>query len=247
MSLFTRPASKSSQQSHKSNTSSQGSKLNRRQRCLSGAMFESLEGRQLFAGNSPIGPINPINPIKPILPPPVHQPTAAINAINKEYTKTATETDAEGNSVQADLGTPLSGVIEANGGGFKEVFQNNAAIYWSADTGAHVVYGAIGVEYFNIASNLDASGNSVQADLGLPTADEKSVSTGVRESTFTGGLIVWSAATGAHVVYGGIGSEYIALGGAKSWLGLPKDDESGALTDRHQEFQEGQIVWGHLL
>ena len=83
-------------------------------------------------------------------------------------------------------------------------------IYWSAATGAHIVWGAILVKY----SALGGPGA-----LGFPTTDEVGVAGGAR-STFTRGSVFWSAATGARMVWGAILARYDALGGP-GWLGFP--------------------------
>ena len=100
-------------------------------------------------------------------------------------------------------------------------------IYWSAATRAHVLYGDIRAEYNATANERDAYGTVVQRILGMPTSDEAGVPgvPGDRMTTFQGGTIYWSAATRAHVVYGGIGSLYNSLGGPTSFLGLPISDE----------------------
>ena len=109
------------------------------------------------------------------------------------------------------------------------------ALVWSAATGAHLVYGAIGAEYAATAGETDAYGTDVQRILGAPTSDEMNVPgvPGARMNTFQGGAIYWSPATGAHVVYGGIGAKYAqtanttnALGTTvQNTLGLPTSDE----------------------
>jgi hypothetical protein len=118
-------------------------------------------------------------------------------------------------------------------------------IYWSAATGAHAVYGAIGAEYLATAFETDAYGGDVQKDLGAPTSDEENVPgvSGARMNTFQGGAIYWSAATGAHVVYGAIFALYNSLGGPTSFLGLPTSDEQGIPGGRISYFQYGWIEW----
>src|SRR5262249_3567105 len=86
----------------------------------------------------------------------------------------------------------------------------NADIFDSPSTGVHAVHGAIRDEYNATASETDINGNVVQNLLGMPTSDETDVPgvPGARMNTFQGGAIYWSAATGAHVVYGAIGALY---------------------------------------
>jgi hypothetical protein len=128
-------------------------------------------------------------------------------------------------------------------------FQGGRAIYWSAATGAHLVYGDIGAEYAATAGETDYYGGCVQGDLGAPTSDEMNVSgvSGARMNTFQRGTIYWSAATGAHVVYGDIGAKYASLGGPTSYLGLPAYDEQGIPEGgRVTGFVNGKIWWTPL-
>ena len=121
------------------------------------------------------------------------------------------------------------------------------AIYWSPATGAHVVYGGIGAEYNATAGERDAYGTVVQRILGAPTSDEMNVPgvPGARMNTFQGGTIYWSPATGAHVVYGGIGGKYNSLGGPTA-NGLPTSDEAnvpGVPGVRVTRFQNGRAIY----
>jgi len=148
-------------------------------------------------------------------------------SIAAEYAVTANETDAFGNNVQKLLGAGTSGVIadpEVAGADMKTY--QGGVIYWSASTGAHVVYGAIGEEYAATVNATDANGQNVQSVLGLPTSDEQDVPgvPGARVVHFSGGDIYWSQGTGAAAVYGAIRDKYNSIGGAAAY-GLPTSDE----------------------
>lgn len=92
----------------------------------------------------------------------------------------------------AALGLPISdesdvaGVPSARYSGFER-----GQIYWSAQTGAQMVYGGILGKYLL----LGGAGSS----LGLPVTDEFPVPEG-RRSNFQGGYIVWDSTTGATSV-----------------------------------------------
>jgi uncharacterized protein with LGFP repeats len=127
-------------------------------------------------------------------------------------------------------------------------FQNGRAIYWSEATGAHAVYGLIGIEYAATFNETGFYGTVVHYILGSPTSDEMNVPgvPGARMNTFQGGAIYWSPGTGAHVVYGAIGGLYNSMGGPTSYLGLPTSDEGDAQAypnGRVQYFQNGKILW----
>jgi uncharacterized protein with LGFP repeats len=105
-------------------------------------------------------------------------------------------------------------------------------ILWSTATGAHLVRGPILDRY-------TAAGGP--AALGLPTTEEASV-VGGRAGTFTKGRILWSTATGAHVIRGAIAEKYDALGGPAT-LGLPTTDELAVDGGRSSVFQKGRVYW----
>ncbi len=118
-------------------------------------------------------------------------------------------------------------------GGVAQDFAGGA-VYWSAGTGAHVVYGGI------LAAYLAAGGSGGVA--GLPTSDE-SDATGGRYNTFTGATVGWTPAGGAHVVYGGINARYLKAGGPTGPAGLPLTDESDAPGGRFTSFAAATVGW----
>jgi hypothetical protein len=62
------------------------------------------------------------------------------------------------------------------------------------------------------------------------------------EREFQGGVIVWTNATGAHILTGGIRSYYDSLGGPDSSLGWPVADQRCTAGVCAQEFQNG-LIW----
>jgi hypothetical protein len=242
MRLFSNHASKSASKSLAAARAAAGQTKKSRLgmlRSTRDSMFEPLENRDLFSFSI----VTPIHTVPIYLLPPV----AATTAINAEYTHTAAEADAYGANVRSLLGANTTGIVSVPGvsGAYVEKFHDNGAIYWSASTGAHVVFGGIGAEYANLATETDAYGTNVQSIVGLPTSDEISLPgvSGARENTFQGGQIVWSGPTGAHVVFGGIGGLYDGMGGGSSWLGMPTSDETGPLNNRVVHYQDGYISW----
>ena len=130
----------------------------------------------------------------------------------------------------AAFGFPATDEVPVAGGA-RVTFQFGSLL-WSGSTGVHYIIGGIQAKY-------DAFGGP--AVLGFPLTDEVGVAEGAR-STFTGGSILWSGSTGAHVVYGGILSRYDQLGGP--WgLGFPTTDEFGTAGGARSSFQRGAIVW----
>ncbi|WP_026151965.1 LGFP repeat-containing protein [Actinopolyspora halophila] len=113
--------------------------------------------------------------------------------------------------------------ITPDGKGKYNHFENNASIYWTAETNAHVVRGAI-------RDKWSATGWE-RGPMGYPTSDEITAGDKVgKYNTFTGtdGLpagIVWSPETKAHTVQGWIAQRYTNLGGPNGVLGYPTTDE----------------------
>ena len=117
-------------------------------------------------------------------------PHAVIGAIGAEYAATAFEHDAFGFNVQHILGLPVGDETNVPGiaGARMQAFQGGK-IYWSARTGAHALYGAIGAY----------GPNGPVSILGLPTSDEQGL-VNQRTVTFEHGWIVWTPANGARIL-----------------------------------------------
>ena len=109
-------------------------------------------------------------------------------------------------------------------------------VYSSAATGPHAVQGAV------LARYLAAGGPTGR--LGMPTTEEAYGGiSGSRATVFTGGRIYWSATTGAQAVYGAILQKYLAIGAARSYLGLPTTSEYALSTGRRNKFASGVITY----
>jgi hypothetical protein len=80
--------------------------------------------------------------------------------------------------------------------------------------------------------------------VGTPVSAPYAVGSGVAQD-FTGGIIAWSPATGAHEVHGSIGVRYRQAGGPSGFLGFPLTDEwpTPDLGGRFNHFQGGSIYW----
>ncbi len=171
-------------------------------------------------------------------------PLPFLDPIQAKYQSLARAGTFLGNATSAEMPTKY-------GGGIMQSFQYGD-IYYSAQTGAHDIYGAIRSEFNQTDAERDAYGADVQQILGLPVADETQapgVAGYARETQFQGGALYYSAATGAHAVYGAIGAKYNAMGGPTQF-GLPLSDEVPAFglqgNVRVQQFQNGiggAIYW----
>ena len=117
-------------------------------------------------------------------------------------------------------------------------FNNGAAsIYWTPQTGAHLVLGAIRASW--------AAAGWERSPVGYPTTDETATPDGVgRYNHFESGSVYWTPATGAHLVYGDIRARWSELGWERSYLGYPVGDEVDfADGGRANEFEHGGIYW----
>ena len=112
-------------------------------------------------------------------------------------------------------------------------------IFYSPQTGAHAVTGAILSEYESLGGPT--------GDLGYPTGAE--VDGGVpnsRMSAFSAPdkpVIFWTPDTGAVVVRGAINAGWEKLGGATGALGVPTGEQTAKGDTVTQKFSGGELSW----
>ncbi|WP_100497668.1 hypothetical protein [Geodermatophilus chilensis] len=135
----------------------------------------------------------------------------------------------------AALGYPSTDDVAAANGGAKVELQNGA-IYWSSATGARVVRGNILAKWRQWGAESGA--------LGYPTGDDAAAPNGGYLTTFRGGTVYWSPATGARVMRGAILERYVAAGGPAE-LGYPTTDDGPAPGDRGAKaaLEGGAVYW----
>ncbi|MGW5723711.1 PKD domain-containing protein, partial [Amycolatopsis sp. NPDC003865] len=117
---------------------------------------------------------------------------------------------------------------------------NVGSIYYTAPTGAHAIYGEIRKKW----AALD-----YERGLGYPTTDETGTPDGVgRYNHFVKGAnvgsIYYTAATGAHAIYGEIRKKWAALDYERG-LGYPTTDETGTPDGigRYNHFSLGHSIY----
>lgn len=130
----------------------------------------------------------------------------------------------------AALGFPTTDEV-AVAGGARSTF-TGGSVFWSGTTGAHVVIGAI-------LARFDQLGGP--PGLGFPSTDEIGTAGGARVS-FERGAIIWSSATGANYVIGGILAKYDSYGAAAA-LGFPVTDEVAVAGGARSTFTGGSVFW----
>lgn len=135
----------------------------------------------------------------------------AVNAIQERF-----EAFTAQNSF---LGTPVGDAVDVGAGARQDY--TGGSIFYSKESGAHVMYGAI-LDKFNTLGGPDGSG------LGFPTNDEGDSGDGVgRVNDFTkpgGASIFWNPATGAWVISGKVLEAWKISGGTKGPFGYPTSD-----------------------
>ena len=112
------------------------------------------------------------------------------------------------------------------------------SIYWTPETDAHEVHGAIRNKWAELGWE--------RSFLGYPTADERKTPDGRgRYNHFEDGSIYWTPETGAHEVHGAIRNKWAELGWERSFLGYPTTDERKTPDGRgrYSRFEGGTIHW----
>jgi len=116
---------------------------------------------------------------------------------------------------------------------------DGGSIYWSPNTGAWSVHGAIRGHWESLGWEAGPTG--------YPTTDERTTPDGVgRYNHFTGGdgaSIYWTPATGAQLVHGAIRNQYASMGWELSSLGYPVSDEYAVPGGRRSNFAHGSITY----
>jgi glucose/arabinose dehydrogenase len=128
------------------------------------------------------------------------------------------------------LGQPTTTEYDIAGGRARNYV--GGRLYWSANTGAHVVHGAILTKY------LAGGGPS---GFGFPSTDEIAV-TGGRASYFTKARIYWSSTIGAHFSRGVLLTKYLAAGGPDRY-GLPLTDDTKITGGWKANFSGGRSIF----
>lgn len=134
---------------------------------------------------------------------------------------------------------PKSGDVYPAGEGFVQNFASGK-MFFTPDTGAHFMQGAILEKY-------ESLGGPADSDLGFPEIDEgPGRAPGSRNSTFSAPdnpVIFWTPETGARVVRGAVNAAWDRLGGSSGVLGVPAEDPTydGAVVT--QRFTGGEISY----
>jgi Domain of unknown function (DUF1929)/Glyoxal oxidase N-terminus/LGFP repeat len=114
----------------------------------------------------------------------------------------------------------------------------SGSIYWTPETGAHEIHGAIRLRWDALKDR--------ERLLGYPVTDEIASPDGRgKHNDFQRGSIYHTDGTGPHEIYGPIWERWKELGRETSRLGYPKskEQEHRLSGGRVQEFEGGRIFW----
>ena len=174
--------------------------------------------------------------------------TATAAALVSPHAFASPESDAAGAITAAwdAAGGPDSAVggrdgeVYEVGAGYGQKF-TEGQIFYTADTGAHLIYG-------DILNKYQSLGGPGESDLGFPTIDEVAGLAGpdTRVSTFSATdkpAIFWTPDTGAWVVRGALNAAWDKLGGSSGTLGVPIEDERYNGDVVSQKFTGGELSW----
>jgi len=116
---------------------------------------------------------------------------------------------------------------------------DGGSIYWTPNTGAWSVHGAIRGHWEALSWE--------RGPTGYPLTDERTTPDGVgRYNHFTGGdgpSIYWTPATGAQLVHGAIRDRWASMGWELSSLGYPTSDEFAVPGGRRSNFAHGSLTY----
>jgi hypothetical protein len=132
------------------------------------------------------------------------------------------------------LGSCLTDELATSDGTGRYAHFQGGSIYWTPETGAHTVHGAVRERWWKLQTG--------QGGLGYPLSDELAASDRIgRFSRFEGGEIHFSPSTGAHDIRGTILAEWVRLGAERGRLGYPLTGEYDVPEGRQSTFQGGSL------
>jgi uncharacterized protein with LGFP repeats len=129
------------------------------------------------------------------------------------------------------LGWPTSEEVCVPGGCSTDFA--GGTVYWSPQTGTHVVQGAILTAY---------KAGSGPRSIGFPIGDQVCRADGCW-SMFESATIFWSPPGGAHAVKGAIYDRWDSVGRERGFLGWPSGDETCGSGGCSQAFAGGHLTW----
>jgi len=128
------------------------------------------------------------------------------------------------------LGMPIAQMFQPTSGAWVQRFQKGE-VHYSPQTGARSVRGTFATKLWQVGG---------PAKVGYPTAEQAAVGVGQWQPLQAGGL--WSHPQyGTRATVGAIHTQYMRLGGARSSLGFPINDEHVGRAGIEQDFERGTL------
>ncbi len=155
---------------------------------------------------------------------------AVHGAILAHYQSLGGPTGFLGYPVTDETGTP-------DGIGRYNHFSAAGSIYWTPNTGAWSIHGAIRAHW--------AAMGWERGPVGYPVTDETGTPDGIgRYNHFSGdGSIYWTPNTGPWSVHGAIRARWASMGWENGPVGYPTSDEYAIPDGRQSDFVSGHISW----
>ncbi|MGI5171219.1 DUF2599 domain-containing protein [Spirillospora sp. CA-253888] len=116
------------------------------------------------------------------------------------------------------LGCPITNELSTPDGRGRFNHFNGGSIYWTAETGAHAVWGSIRDRWQSLGWEKGFLGYPLQDEQVNPDRDG-------RRQQFQGGTLYWHPTIGAYPVKGAIGQLWGQYGHETGRLGYPRSDE----------------------
>jgi hypothetical protein len=134
------------------------------------------------------------------------------------------------------LGEPITNELGTPDRRGRYVVFERGSIYWTPQTGAFAVHGAIRDEWKELGWEAGVLGYPISDELGAPDRRGRYV-------VFEKGSIYFTPETGAHEVLGRIRDEYKARGWEAGPLGYPTSGEVAVPGGKKNDFEHGSITW----
>ena len=141
---------------------------------------------------------------------------------------------ADQGGVYGRLGLPLTQEISGVNRGVHQNHEHGVT-YWTAATGAHSVTGSF--------LGLYRDNGWERGRLGYPLTQELAIRDGGVHQNYQGGVMYWTAGTGAHVLTGAVLDAYASVGYENGPLGYPTSGEYPVAGGTRTDFQHGRIGW----
>lgn len=175
--------------------------------------------------------------------------TATAAALVSPHAFASPESDASGaiNALRDAAGGSSSAVgaqdgdVYSVGTGYGQKF-TDGQIFYTPDTGAHLIYGEILDKYQSLGGPGRQRSGSTPPSTRSPVWSGRTAGS-APSAPATSLAIFWTSDTGAWVVRGALNAAWDKLGGSAGTLGVPTEDERYDGDVVSQKFTGGELSW----